>query len=152
MSIFEKAKEALRLRKLKEESQEDDNEQEDEEFERELLFYDKEWTIAPHMEEILNGNYSLIPIECMLTHYLLKHHTMHTYYIALDNHESGDEFEVYEFNWVDNPSNKDNGEEEHYEPEFSLFGNVNSVDAAKFLVERVEEGYVIYIEKRKELA
>ena len=151
MSIFEKAREALKLRKEKEKEESlQEDEDTEEPIESEFLFYDKEWTISPHMEEIMNGDYSLIPIECMLTHYLLKHHTMHTYYIALDNHESGDEFEVYEFNWVDNPSNKDNGEEEHYEPEFSLFGNMNSVDAAKFLVERVEEGYVI--EKRKELA
>jgi hypothetical protein len=110
-------------------------------FEESFNFYKKKWVISPFMNEIRGGALEKIPIECMFSHYILFSMDFHCYYIGLQNHENGDEFEIYEFDWV--------GEEE--EPEFKeITQTMNSIDCANFLAQRISEGYLIYIPERLE--
>jgi len=97
--------------------------------------------IAPFMKEIKAGDLEKIPIECMFSHYILFSIDFHCYYIGLQNHENGNEFEIYEFDWV--------GETE--EPEFKeISQTMNSIDCARFLAQRINDGYLIYIPERLE--
>jgi hypothetical protein len=111
-------------------------------FEESFTFYKKKWVITPFMSDIRKGDLEKIPIECMFSHYILFSRELHCYYIGLHNHESGDEFEIYEFDWV--------GEDE--DPEFKeITQTINARDCAKFLAQRISEGYFIYIPEREEL-
>jgi hypothetical protein len=93
------------------------------------------------MNDIRAGDLEKIPIECMFSHYILFSRELHCYYIGLQNHENGNEFEIYDFDWV--------GEEE--EPEFKeITQTINSQDCAKFLAQRISDGYLIYILERLE--
>lgn len=120
----------------------DAGEEEYPDFEESFTFYKKKWVIAPFMSEIKKGDLEKIPIECMFSHYILFSRELHCYYIGLHNHESGDEFEMYEFDWV--------GEDE--DPEFKeITQTINARDCAKFLAQRISEGYFIYIPEREEV-
>jgi len=144
MSLIQKVKESLKAKKELEDeeiTEEDDDEPRFVEF---FQLYDKKWIIAPHMEEILQGDLSLVPVECIFTHYILRY-DFHCLYVALDNHESGDEFEIYEFEF---PLEKGN---EEFEPDFvQVESSLNSVECGRFLAERIKEGYRIYIQERVE--
>jgi len=48
--------------------------------------YEKKWEIAPFMDEISAGDLTLVPVECLFTHYILRYGT-HCLYVALDNHD-----------------------------------------------------------------
>lgn len=112
-------------------------------------FYGKKWVLADHMKEILEGNYELIPIECLFTHYILRY-DFHCLYIALDDHNTGDDFEVYEFEWVGEHISH-HGENEMIEPDFVVVeSSLTAIECSHFLIERIKEGYQIFIEKRKE--
>jgi len=116
-------------------------EAEEPDFEESFNFYKKKWVISPFMNEIRGGELEKIPIECMFSHYILFSFDSHCYYIGLQNHENGDEFEIYEFDWV--------GEAE--EPEFKeITQTMNAIDCANFLAQRISEGYLIYIPERLE--
>ena len=149
MSIFNKAKDAY-LKKLVESINEEESSSSDEEeikVEEFFQLFEKKWVLAPNMDEISGGNLNLIPIECMLTHCILKY-DFHCLYIALDNHETGDSFEIYEFNWV-GVSDEHAGEK--VEPEFTeIESTLSAVETARFLADRIKDGYMIYIEERKE--
>lgn len=148
MSIFSRAKEA-HLKKLEEEKEETQFSSDDDEpnVEESFQLYEKKWILAPNMQEISKGELNLIPIECMLTHYILKY-DFHCLYIALDNHETGDAFEIYEFNWI-GVSDEHAGEK--FEPEFTeIESTLSAVETARFLADRIKDGYMIYIEERKE--
>lgn len=120
--------------------QEPELEEEHLDFEESFNFYEKKWVIAPFMSEIRKGDLEKIPIECMFSHYILFSRELHCYYVGLQNHESGDEYEIYEFDWV--------GESE--EPEFKeISQTINAIDSAKFLAERISDGYFIYIPERE---
>jgi hypothetical protein len=120
----------------------EDADEEHPDFEESFKFYKKKWVIAPFMSEIRKGDLEKIPIECIFSHYILFSRDLHCYYIGLYNHESGDEFEIYEFDWV--------GEDE--EPEFKeITQTINARDCAKFLAQRISEGYFIYIPEREEI-
>jgi hypothetical protein len=142
MSLLDKVKKSLK--KIDEEILHDEYENHEDdyiEFEEYFTFYEKKWVIAPFMNDIRAGNLDKIPIECMFTHYILFSSDFHCYYIGLHNHENGDEFEIYEFDWV--------GEEE--EPEFKeITQTINAIDCAKFLAQRISDGYLIYIPERLE--
>jgi hypothetical protein len=147
MSILKRVKESLKKKIIEDEEYVEDGEDESEQldgvtnFEESFNFYDKKWVIAPFMNEIRAGDLEKIPIECMFSHYILFSTELHCYYIGLQNHENGDEFEIYEFDWV--------GEAE--EPEFKeITQTMNAVDCAKFLAQRLSEGYLIYIPERLE--
>ena len=145
MSLLKRVKESLK-KKIEEDEEyvEDIVEENIEEifnFEESFNFYDKKWVIAPFMNEIRAGDLEKIPIECMFSHYILFSLDFHCYYIGLQNHENGDEFEIYEFDWV--------GEVE--EPEFKeITQTMNAVDCARFLAQRISDGYLIYIPERLE--
>ena len=155
MSLLERVKQSLK--KIEEniaddvgsssakDAGEDAGEDADEEypdFEESFTFYKKKWVITPFMSEIRKGDLEKIPIECMFSHYILFSRELHCYYIGLHNHESGDEFEMYEFDWV--------GEDE--DPEFKeITQTINARDCAKFLAQRISEGYFIYIPEREEV-
>jgi len=112
-----------------------------------FIFYDKKWVISPFMEEIKKGDVSKIPIECMLTHYILKNE-LDCYYISLMNNETGDEYGIWQFDWHGGEMEQD----EKLEPEFREISlGMGAVDCAKFLRERLEIGYDIYIEERIEV-
>jgi hypothetical protein len=143
MSLLDKVKQSLKKKETEETTEfgSDFEEDENPDFEESFTFYEKKWVIAPFMNEIRAGDLEKIPIECMFSHYILFSRELHCYYIGLQNHENGDEFEIYEFDWV--------GEEE--EPEFKeITQTINARDCAKFLAERISEGYLIYIPERLE--
>ena len=147
MSLLDRVKKSLKQKIVEDEEYVEDKEDESEQlegipnFEESFNFYDKKWVIAPFMNEIKAGDLEKIPIECMFSHYILFSMEFHCYYIGLQNHENGDEFEIYEFDWV--------GEAE--EPEFKeITQTMNAVDSAKFLAQRIDEGYLIYIPERIE--
>jgi len=148
MSLLERAKLSLKKKEAEEAEElgEDGEDGEDREvnndFEESFNFYGKKWVISPFMNEISKGDLEKIPIECMFSHYILFSQEFHCYYIGLHNHESGDEFEMYEFDWV--------GEAE--EPEFKeITQTINAQDCAKFLAQRIFDGYLIYIPEREEI-
>jgi hypothetical protein len=145
MSLLDRVRQSLKEKEADEEATVAvDSDTEDDEypdFEESFTFYEKKWVIAPFMNEIRAGDLEKIPIECMFSHYILFSRELHCYYIGLQNHENGDEFEIYEFDWV--------GEEE--QPEFKeITQTINARDCAKFLAERISEGYLIYIPERLE--
>lgn len=170
-SFIQKAREKARLRELeliaeeakkKEEAEKanseevDDCSDDDEDIleipiiEEEFKFYGKKWVLAPNMEKILDGNLNLIPIECLFTHYILRW-GMICFYVSMENQETGDEFEIYEFEWVGEEVGEVHGEEINREPDFKLYeANMCAKDCAKFLAQKISEGYQIFIQKRKE--
>jgi hypothetical protein len=145
MSLLDRVKQSLNQKDEEEESavlvDYDAEDDEHPDFEEYFTFYEKKWVIAPFMNEIRAGDLDKIPIECMFSHYILFSRELHCFYIGLQNHENGDEFEIYEFDWV--------GEEE--EPEFKeITQTINARDCAKFLAQRISDGYIIYIPERLE--
>jgi len=82
------------------------------------------------------------------------------YYVVLDNSETGDDFSVYEFEWIGGDGERTHGVSEHGEhghgekqedkdPEFVEYAtNMTALDAGKFLRDKIEEGYYIYIQER----
>lgn len=139
-----------------------------------FTFYGHNWVVAPFMSEIFKGRFDLIPVECVLTMYILRCYNI-CYYVVLDNSQTGDDFSVYEFEWIGadgerTPSVSEHGshenghgerehekcehshnKEKHEEkdPEFIEYAiNMTALDAGKFLRERISEGYYIYIQER----
>jgi hypothetical protein len=94
------------------------------------------------------------------------------YYVVLDNSQTGDDFSVYEFEWIGADGERTHGVSEHGEhgrgermmeiehgekkekqeekdPEFVEYAtNMTALDAGKFLRDRIGEGYYIYIQER----
>jgi hypothetical protein len=144
MSLLDRVKQSLKQKDSEDDAvleESDIDEEQQPDFDESFTFYEKKWVIAPFMNEISGGDLEKIPIECMLSHYILFSQDLHCYYIGLQNHENGDEFEIYEFDWV--------GEEE--DPEFKeITQTINAQDCAKFLAQRIIEGYLIYIPERLE--
>ena len=144
MSLLERVK--LSLKKREEDIEEDGGSESAEEshpdFEESFNFYNKKWVVAPFMTEIQKGDLEKIPIECMFSQYILFSRELHCYYIGLQNHDNGDEFEIYDFDWV--------GEAE--EPEFKeITQTINARECAIFLAQRISDGYLIYIPEREEI-
>lgn len=108
--------------------------------------YEKKWEIAPFMDEISAGDLTLVPVECLFTHYILRYGT-HCLYVALDNHDTGDDFEIYEFDFpLERGKEDEDPDIDFKEVESSL----NSIEVAHFLGDRIKEGYKIFIPERKE--
>lgn len=132
-----------------------------------FTFYGHNWLVAPFMSEIFKGRFDLIPIECVLTMYILRCYNI-CYYVVLDNSDTGNDFSVYEFEWIGADGERvrclsehgeheqeehehDEKKEKHEEkdPEFIEYAvNMTALDAGKFLRERISEGYYIYIQER----
>jgi hypothetical protein len=139
-----------------------------------FTFYGHNWVVAPFMTEIFEGRFDLIPVECVLTMYILRCYNI-CYYVILDNSQTGDDFSVYEFEWIGADGERthyvsehgehghgshEHGEHGHGEhghkekqedkdPEFVEYAtNMTALDAGKFLRERIGEGYYIYIQER----
>ena len=129
-----------------------------------FTFYGHNWLVAPFMSEIFKGRFDLIPVECVLTMYILRCYNI-CYYVILDNSQTGDDFSVYEFEWIGADGERahsvsEHGSHEHGEhghgekqedkdPEFVEYAtNMTALDAGKFLRERISEGYYIYIQER----
>ena len=64
-----------------------------------FTFYCHNWVVAPFMSEIFKGRFDLIPVECVLTMYILRCYNI-CYYVVLDNSDTGNDFSVYEFEWI----------------------------------------------------
>jgi len=64
-----------------------------------FIFYGHNWVVAPFMSEIFKGRFDLIPVECVLTMYILRCYNI-CYYVVLDNSDTGNDFSVYEFEWI----------------------------------------------------
>jgi len=144
MGLLEKVKKSLAKR---EEEREEENKEDDNEKIDSFLWFDKKWVLSPFMKEISEGELERIPIECMLTHYLLKN-GIDCYYISLMDNEGGDEYGVWQFDWL----GEEMEGEERFEVEFREVSlGMGAVDCARFLSERLEIGYDIYIEERVEL-
>ena len=124
-----------------------------------FTFYGHNWLVAPFMSHIFEGRFDLIPVECVLTMYILRCYNI-CYYVILDNSQTGDDFSVYEFEWIGADGERthcvsEHGEHGHGEkqedkdPEFVEYAtNMTALDAGKFLRERIGEGYYIYIQER----
>ena len=124
-----------------------------------FTFYGHNWVVAPFMSHIFKGRFELIPVECVLTMYILRCYNI-CYYVVLDNSETGDDFSVYEFEWIGADGERahsvsehgDHGHKEKQEekdPEFVEYAtNMMALDAGKFLRDRISEGYYIYIQER----
>ncbi len=117
-----------------------------------FIFYGNNWVVAPFMSEIFKGRIDLIPIECVLTMYILRCYNM-CYYIVLDNNNTGDDFSVYEFEWIGADGEREHcaNKEKHEDtdPEFIEYAtNMTALDAGKFLRDKIDEGYYIYIQER----
>ena len=101
MSLLKKIKENISKR----EEEEVDVSQDEEDFVEiptmlpSFIFYGHNWLVAPFMSEIVKGRFDLIPVECVLTMYILRCYNI-CYYVVLDNSETGDDFSVYEFEWI----------------------------------------------------
>ena len=170
MSLLKKIKENISKRE-----EEDVINEEEEDFVEiptmlpSFTFYGHNWVVAPFMTEIFEGRFDLIPVECVLTMYILRCYNI-CYYVVLDNSQTGDDFSVYEFEWIGADGERthcvsehcshEHGSHEHGEhghkekqeekdPEFVEYAtNMTALDAGKFLRERIGEGYYIYIQER----
>jgi hypothetical protein len=176
MSLLKKIKENISKR----EEEEVDVSQDEEDFVEiptmlpSFTFYGHNWVVAPFMNEIFKGSFELIPVECVLTMYILRCYNI-CYYVVLDNSETGDDFSVYEFEWIgadgeriqcvsehgehgrgerahcasEHGEHKNGEKQEEKDPEFVEYAtNMTALDAGKFLRERISEGYYIYIQER----
>ena len=176
MSLLKKIKENISKR----EEEEVDVSQDEEDFVEiptmlpSFTFYGHNWVVAPFMNEIFKGSFELIPVECVLTMYILRCYNI-CYYVVLDNSETGDDFSDYEFEWIgadgeriqcvsehgehgrgerahcasEHGEHKNGEKQEEKDPEFVEYAtNMSALDAGKFLRERISEGYYIYIQER----
>lgn len=176
MSLLKKIKENISKR----EEEEVDVSQDEEDFVEiptmlpSFTFYGHNWVVAPFMNEIFKGSFELIPVECVLTMYILRCYNI-CYYVVLDNSETGNDFSVYEFEWIgadgeriqcvsehgehgrgerahcasEHGEHKNGEKQEEKDPEFVEYAtNMSALDAGKFLRERISEGYYIYIQER----
>ena len=121
MSLLKKIKENISKRE-----EEIINEEEEEEDFVEIptmlpsfTFYGHNWVVAPFMSEIFKGRFDLIPVECVLTMYILRCYNI-CYYVVLDNSETGDDFSVYEFEWIGGDGERTHGVLEHCERSHSV--------------------------------
>ena len=167
MSLLKKIKENISKR---EEENEDVIREEEEDFVEiptmlpSFTFYGHTWVVAPFMRQIFEGRFDLIPVECVLTMYILRCYNI-CYYVVLDNSETGNDFSVYEFEWIGGDGERahcvsEHGSHEHGEnghsekqedkdPEFVEYAtNMTALDAGKFLRDKIGEGYYIYIQER----
>lgn len=174
MSLLKKIKENISKR---EEEAEEIKEEAEEDFVEiptmlpSFTFYGHNWVVAPFMNEIFKGSFELIPVECVLTMYILRCYNI-CYYVVLDNSETGDDFSVYEFEWIGADGERTHGVSEHCsslnghgehghgenghndkqedkDPEFVEYAtNMTALDAGKFLRDKIGEGYYIYIQER----
>ena len=161
MSLLKKIKENISKREDEAEETEFENEDEEEFVDISSMlpnfqFYGHNWVVAPFMSEIVKGRFDLIPVECVLTMYILRCYNI-CYYVVLDNSDTGNDFSIYEFEWIGGDGERmmeiEHGEkkEKHEEkdPEFIEYAiNMTALDAGKFLRERISEGYYIYIQDR----
>ena len=102
MSLLKKIKE--NISKREDEAEEVCEENEDDFVEIPTMlpsftFYGHNWLVAPFMSHIFKGRFDLIPVECVLTMYILRCYNI-CYYVVLDNSETGDDFSIYEFEWI----------------------------------------------------
>ncbi len=122
MSLLKKIKENISKR---EEEEEVINNEEEEDFVEiptmlpSFTFYGHNWVVAPFMSEIFKGRFDLIPVECVLTMYILRCYNI-CYYVVLDNSETGDDFSVYEFEWIGGDGERTHGVLEHCERSHSV--------------------------------
>jgi hypothetical protein len=117
MSLLKKIKENISKR---EEDGEVINNEEEEDFVEipimlpSFTFYGHNWVVAPFMDEIFKGRFELIPVECVLTMYILRCYNI-CYYVVLDNSETGNDFSVYEFEWIGGDGERTHCVSEHCE-------------------------------------
>jgi len=166
MSLLKKIKENISKREEEEVevSQDEDDFVEIPTMLPSFTFYGHNWLIAPFMSEIFKGRFDLIPVECVLTMYILRCYNI-CYYVVLDNSETGDDFSVYEFEWIgadgdrahsvsehgshEHGQNGHKAKQEDKDPEFVEYAtNMTALDAGKFLRDKISEGYYIYIQER----
>ena len=175
MSLLKKIKENISKREEEEVEVGDEEEEDFVEIPTMLpnfTFYGHNWVVVPFMSEIFKGRFNLIPVECVLTMYILRCYNI-CYYVVLDNSETGDDFSVYEFEWIGADGERahsvsEHGSHEHRErensasdhnvnkekqedkdPEFVEYAtNMTALDAGKFLRDKIGEGYYIYIQER----
>ena len=124
MSLLKRIKE--NISKREEEAEEVGEEDEDKEEFVDISsmfpsfqFYGHNWLIAPFMSEIVKGRFDLIPVECVLTMYILRCYNI-CYYVVLDNSETGDDFSIYEFEWIGADGERTHSVSEHGERAYSV--------------------------------
>lgn len=102
-----------------------------------LNLFDFEFKRYDYMDNIKEGNYQLIPTCCALSHYLLVNKGV-GYYCGLEDNETGNQFEIFEY---------DVGEAEPNMRAFDL--NMDWKTHSKFLIEKINDGFDIYVEVNK---
>jgi len=99
MSLLKKIKENISKREEDDEKEYEDDFVEIPTMLPSFTFYGHNWLVAPFMSEIFKGRFDLIPVECVLTMYILRCYNI-CYYVVLDNSDTGDDFSIYEFEWI----------------------------------------------------
>jgi len=99
MSLLKKIKENISKREEDDEKEYEDDFVEIPTMLPSFTFYGHNWVVAPFMSHIFEGRFDLIPVECVLTMYILRYYNI-CYYVVLDNSDTGDDFSVYEFEWI----------------------------------------------------
>lgn len=169
MSLLKKIKENISNREEEVEKEYEDDFVEIPTMPPSFTFYGHNWLVAPFMSEIFKGRFDLIPVECVLTMYILRCYNI-CYYVVLDNSDTGNDFSIYEFEWIGGDGERAHSVSEHgsslhehgerepsvnkekheeKDPEFIEYAiNMTALDAGKFLRDRISEGYYIYIQER----
>lgn len=139
MSLLEKVKKSLQKKDVIDEKISEIVEDEIKSFN----FNGIKWVLTPFMEDIKKGEFMKIPIECMLTHFIL-YNSGNGYYVLFDGEA---DYEIYEMDWVgDNFT--ENGE--LVEPEYrEVSSGMGAIEFANYMREKLVDGYDIFIEERK---
>lgn len=107
----------------------------------ELIINDIKYKYYSNMDKIKNKEFHYMPIECLLNQYILKNDNNTCYYVALDDEENGNSFEIYEFEYT--------GQDE---TEFRIMCNdISGPDYLKFLIEKINDNYDIFLPKKDEM-
>ena len=65
-----------------------------------LIINDITYKYYSNMNKLKKKEYNYMPIECLLNQYILKNDNNTCYYVALDDEEYGNSFEIYEFEYT----------------------------------------------------
>ena len=103
-----------------------------------FIVHNIKYELCKNMDKLKKYDFTFLPIECLLNQYILRNDNNTCYYVALDDVESGDSFEIYEFEYT--------GSEE---TEFRIMhSNFGGKEYLKFLIEKIQDSYNIFIPKK----
>ena len=137
MSLFKKARQNLENKKRAEEDEEINEEIQENKLNEEIKVNNLTFERCLVMDQLKEKNdLSLLPLQCLLNHYILKCGYV-CYYICVENENECDAFEIYEFEYTGE------GEEE-----YRLFEQrISGAEYLQFLVDKIKDGFDIFTQK-----